>query len=369
MALLAIFLKPLEWLFSLCVAVRMGLYDARILRREHLGCLVVVIGNITVGGTGKTPVVEKFARELIKKGRRVAILSRGYKRKEAPLLRKLLSLFDPEISASVVVSAGKGRPLCDWKSAGDEPYMLAMNLPEAIVIVDKNRVRAGSLAIRKYKADTLLLDDGFQYLPLKSRLQLLLVDQKNPFGNTAMLPAGVLREGVGAMKRADYIFITKSDGAPPRALLETIAKYGPTGNPIICAHVPKSLNALDGSNVEPLEILKGKKVLAFSGIAVPQSFEELLEHAGAHVLRHMRYADHYAYEPEDHKQIVRIAEEVGAEMIVTTEKDAVRLSLLETEIPSYYLRMEVEILSGASGFSEAVEEICFGAASKAPMHP
>lgn len=351
------FLKGFEWVFKAIVKARLWLYQKRLLKQEFLGCTVIVIGNITVGGTGKTPVVEKFARELMARGRRVAILSRGYKRKESGLLQKLLSLIDAEAAAPIVVGDGLGRLRCDWRKAGDEPYMLAQNLPEAIVIVDKNRVKAGAYAIRKFGADTLLLDDGFQYLPLKSRMQLVLIDQTNPFGNGSMLPRGILREPLSALKRASFIFITKSDGRPPAELLEKIKKHAPHVRPIVCTHVPKGLNSLDGTRVEPLRGLEGTKVLAFSGIAVPESFENMLTKLGASVVKGLRFSDHYAYEPEDIEQIISMAEGVGASMIVTTEKDAVRLSPMSTKIPVYYLRMEVEILSGAKDFGEAIERV------------
>lgn len=360
------FLAGFEWLFRAVVHLRLRMYEARVMKQEYLGCLVVVIGNITVGGTGKTPIVEKFARELLSRGRKVAILSRGYKRKEVGWLRKLFSLIDPSVSKPIVVSDGTGKVLTDWKRAGDEPYMLAHNLPGAVVIVDKNRVKAGAYAIRKFAADTLLLDDGFQYLPLKSRLQLVLIDQTNPFGNGSMLPRGILREPVSALRRSSYVFITKSDGSPTEELLDVIKKYAPNTSPIVCAHEPKMLVSLTDESTLPLEKLRNAKVMAFSGIAVPESFEMLLTKAGADIVKSMRYADHYNYEAEDVEQIVKSAQMSGAQMIVTTEKDAVRLPAMDTTIPRYYLRMEVEILSGSKNFHEAVESICFHSNEKTP---
>lgn len=359
---LAVILSGFEVLFRGMVALRLQLYQWRILRQEHLGCTVVVIGNLTVGGTGKTPVVEKFARELLAKGRRVAILSRGYKRQEASWLKKLIALIDRDAHQPIVVSDGTGRIFCDWRRAGDEPYMLAQALPGAIVIVDRNRVKAGAYAIRKFKADTLILDDGFQYLPLKSRLQLVLIDQSNPFGNGSMLPRGIMREPPSALRRANYVFITKSDGAPPAPLLAQISTHAPKVSPIVCAHVPQALRPLHGNDPEkdnlPLSLLSGARVLAFSGIAVPQGFEQMLEHAGANLVKALRYADHYPYEAEDIEDILRTASSSRVDMIVTTEKDAVRLPNIQATIPIYYLRMEVEILHGAKDFSAAVNAIC-----------
>jgi len=187
------FLQVLSWLFSGVVQLRLWLYRNRILRDHPLGCLVVVVGNLTVGGTGKTPIVEKFARALRDRGRKVAILSRGYKSKNPPFWKKAwYAITHTDEPPPKIVSDGQ-TVLLDSEEAGDEPYMLARNLPGVVVLVDKNRVKAGTFAIKKYGCDTLVLDDGFQYLPLKGRLNLLLVDKTNPFGNGYLLPRGILR--------------------------------------------------------------------------------------------------------------------------------------------------------------------------------
>src|SRR5438105_7011935 len=205
--LLRWFLHALSFLYRGIVQLRLWLYRKRIFRERQLGCLVVSIGNLTVGGTGKTPVVEKFARALQAGGRRVAILSRGYKSVAKPSKRSLLDRLrgcapDPPR----IVSDGKSL-LLDSLTAGDEPYMLANNLKDVIVLVDKDRVKSGLHAIREMKADTLLLDDGLQYLHLKHRLDIVLVDRQAPFGNEFLLPRGTLREPPRNLRRASYIFI------------------------------------------------------------------------------------------------------------------------------------------------------------------
>src|SRR5437870_4719449 len=185
-------LYALSFVYDRLVQVRLYLYRKRVLRERALGCLVISIGNLTVGGTGKTPVVEKFARALELGGRHVAILSRGYK--SVPRKRRLLDRIlrkDPDPPR--VVSDGKTL-LLDSLTAGDEPYMLAHNLQNVIVLVDKDRVKSGRFAIDKWKVDTLLLDDGLQYLHLKHRLDIVLVDRQAPFGNEFLLPRGTLRE-------------------------------------------------------------------------------------------------------------------------------------------------------------------------------
>src|SRR5881275_3571491 len=179
-AFLRSFLYFLSLIYERLVQLRLFLYRHRLLREHTLGCLVISIGNLTVGGTGKTPIVEKFARALRAGGRRVAILSRGYK--SVPRKRDWRSWFRRESEPPRVVSDGKSL-LLDSMTAGDEPYMLAHNLKNVAVLVDKDRVKSGLFAIEKMNADTLLLDDGLQYLHLKHRLDIVLVDRQAPFGN------------------------------------------------------------------------------------------------------------------------------------------------------------------------------------------
>jgi len=357
----AVFLLSLSWLFNGIVQLRLWLYGQRILRDEPLGCLVVVVGNLTVGGTGKTPVVEKFARALADRGRRVAILSRGYRSRPNPLWKRAVRwLTSGKEPPPKIVSDGE-RVLLDSDHAGDEPYMLARNLPGVVVLVDKNRVKSGAYAIRRFGCDTLVLDDGFQYLPLKGRLNLLLVDKTNPFGNGEMLPRGLLREPVKHLRRASYVFITKSDGRRDLELEELIRSHNPEADIIECAHVPKYLQRVnDGDERQDLIFLKGRRVGAFSGIAAPDSFEGFLRKFGANLLYTKRFIDHYRFTTEDLDLIFEEAINAGLDCVVTTEKDAVRIPAeMKFPLPLYYLRLEIEILRGAADFGEAVGKICF----------
>jgi tetraacyldisaccharide 4'-kinase len=370
------FLQTLSWIFNAVAQTRLWLYRHRIFHDQPLGCLVVVVGNLTVGGTGKTPVVEKFARALRDRGRKVAILSRGYKSKAPPLWKKwwywLTHTSEPPPR---IVSDGQ-RVLLDSLEAGDEPYMLARNLPGVIVLVDKNRVKAGAFAIKKFGCDTLVLDDGFQYLPLKGRLNLLLVDKTNPFGNGHMLPRGILREPIKHLKRASYIFLTKSNGHRDPELERIIAEHNPGADVIECAHRPQYLQRWHGRPThgpdtggtpvppeaarEPLAYLKGKRVFAFSGIATPESFEKFLRDLGALLVGRERFLDHYRFEDEDIAELFAMAQRERAECVVTTEKDAVRINEhLVCPLPFFYLRLEIDILRGAADFDEAVGRICF----------
>ncbi len=365
------FLQVLSWLFNGIAQARWWLYRNRILHDQPLGCLVVVVGNLTVGGTGKTPVVEKFAKALRDRGRKVAILSRGYKSKSAPLWKKWwFALTHTAEPPPKIVSDGE-RVLLDSEEAGDEPFMLARNLPGVIVLVDKNRVKAGAFAIKKFGCDTLVLDDGFQYLPLKGRLNLLLVDKTNPFGNGHLLPRGILREPIKHLKRASYVFLTKSNGERDEELEALIKEHNPDVDIIECAHRPRYLQrfgvAADApGGREPLTFLKGRRVLAFSGIATPESFEKFLRDLGAKLVARERFLDHYRYADEDFEALFRMAREQGAECLVTTEKDAVRIpDGYVCALPLYYLRLEIEIIRGAADFDEAVGRICFPQSGRA----
>ena len=353
------FLFGLSFIFSALVQLRWYLYEKRILRNKPLGCLVVVVGNLTVGGTGKTPVVEKFARTLHERGRKVAILSRGYKSKKEPFVKKMWrKLTHGEEAPPRIVSDGKN-VLLDSDVAGDEPYMLAKNLPGVVVLTDKNRVKAGSFAIRKFGCDTLILDDGFQYLRLKGRLNLLLVDKTNPFGNQHLLPRGILREPIKHLSRASYIFLTKSDGKRDDALLEIIREHNPNAEIIECAHQPQYLQEVETGERLPLSALQGARVASFSGIASPESFEDMLRGYGAEIRYNQRFLDHHRFTRYEIHHLYKKAEASDLDMIVTTEKDAVRLfDDIKAPIPIYFLRLEIDILSGEEDFDAAAARIC-----------
>jgi tetraacyldisaccharide 4'-kinase len=251
--------------------------------------------------------------------------------------------------------------------------MLARNLPGVLVLVDKNRVKAGMHAIRRFGCDTLVLDDGFQYLPLKGRLNLLLVDKTNPFGNGFMLPRGILREPVKHLRRASYVFLTKSNGRRDQDLEDLIQKHNPGVDIIECAHRPQYLRRFGGGADgaagarESLDALRGRRVAAFSGIAVPEGFEKFLKDLGAEIVCARRFMDHYRFTRADIDSIFAGALEQGVDFVVTTEKDAVRIDgAWPCPLPLYYLRLEIDILRGAADFDEAVERVCFPGTAALP---
>ncbi len=351
--------------YRMAVQFRLWLYDKRVFRNHAIGCQVVSIGNLSCGGTGKTPVVEVFAKSLSKQGRKVAILSRGYRSKEQrSSWQKLQGVFSArkrEVLPPRVVSDGHDL-LLQSDAAGDEPYMLASNLKNVAVLVDKDRVNAGLYAIEQYATDTLILDDGFQYLGLKSHINIVLVDSTSPFGNHHVLPRGILREPIKNIRRADYVFLTKSNGGNHLRHLKTfIRRHNRRAEIIECCHKPLYLERVFARGIQqPLTDLKDRKVAAISAIARPESFEAFLIGFGANIVHTARYADHHRYTEQQILDFVKAAKAAGAEMIVTTEKDAVRIArLLREDINFYFLRVEIDILSGQENFDQCIKRICF----------
>ena len=360
-ALLRWFLYGLSWLFRGGVQTRLWLYRQRFIRNHSPACLVISVGNLTVGGTGKTPVVEMFARTLQDRGRRVAILSRGYKSKRPPLLRRLQRKWlGLERSEPRTVHDGT-RVLLDSRLSGDEPYMLAKSLGDVIVLVDKDRVRAAKFAVKKYRCDTLILDDGMQYLTLQHRLDVCLIDAQAPFGNEFLLPRGTLREPPRNLQRAHYIFITKSPATGNEALIARLRKYNRTAEIIQTRHEALYLqNLYDSGDRRSLDFLEGQYIAAISGIARPESFEEKLTALGAKLEITKRFADHHRFTDEELEEFSNRCARRDLDAIITTEKDSVRFpSRFEgLKVPVYYLRVEIGILEGQASWDRLVERIC-----------
>ena len=358
-ALLRSLLYGLSLICERIVQLRLWLYRKRVFRERALGCLVISIGNLTVGGTGKTPIVEKFARALQGGGRRVAILSRGYKSVPRPSKRGLLArLRNVNADPPRVVSDGQSL-LLDSLTAGDEPYMLAQNLKNVVVLVDKDRVKSGLFAIERMNVDTLLLDDGLQYLHLKHRLDIVLIDRQAPFGNDFLLPRGTLREPPRNLRRASYVFITKSTGESNDQLIKRIRRYNRTAEIIECAHQPLHLQNVTTGEIVSLGKLSGAFIGSICGIAAPDSFEGGLKDLGARIEIAKRYIDHHRYTEAELRSFISRCIRRDLEMIVTTEKDAVRFPLLgKTEVPIFFLRVEIEILSGHETWEQCVSRIC-----------
>ena len=356
-------LRGLLWFLSLfyagAVAMRLALYRKRILRSHMQGCLVISVGNLTVGGTGKTPVVELLARALQEGVRSVAILSRGYKSVPRPLALRLLDKVTKKKAVFVprVVCDGNAL-LLDSRTAGDEPFMLANNLRGVVVLVDRDRNKSGAYAVREFQSDTLILDDGLQYLRMRRGLEVVLVDRQAPFGNEHILPRGTLREPPRNLRRATHIFLTKCDGSDNSAIIQRIRRYNRTADIIECAHRPKHLRNFVTGEVKPLEFLRGLRIGSICGIAVPESFERALTKLDAEIEISKTYADHHRFTSKEIESFIRRCGRRELDAILTTEKDAVRIPrILEPEVPLYYLRVEIEILAGQASWERFVERL------------
>jgi len=349
--------------YRMAIQFRIWLYDKRIIRHRALGCLVVSIGNLSCGGTGKTPVVEVFARSLSSKGRRVAILSRGYRSRKPPLLTRIMMRFKSQkIELPPKVVSDGHNLLLNSAYAGDEPYMLATNLKNVAVVVDKDRVKSGIYAIDHFQTDVIILDDGFQYLMLKPHINIVLVDSTDPFGNGHVLPRGILREPIKNIRRADYIFLTKSDGSHKLEHLKRfIRRHTRRAEIIECCHKPQYLVQLfNEGQPKPLDMLRNSRIAAISAIARPESFEKFLTDFGANLVVKDHYADHHRYTEQEIIDFINEAKAAGAEYIVTTEKDAVRIPRIDRcDLPIYYLRIQIDILSGRESFDQCISRICF----------
>jgi tetraacyldisaccharide 4'-kinase len=360
-ALVRSLLFLLSKVFQVAVKTRRFLYNVRILRDSTLGVQVIAIGNLTVGGTGKTPVVEKFARVLQDQGRNVAILSRGYRSKPPPLTQRLIDriLLRRDSTPPRIVSDGKSL-LLDSETAGDEPYMLASNLNDVIVLVDKDRVKSARYAIEKFGCDTLLLDDGFQYWRLRGRRQdIVLIDCQQPFGNDQLLPRGILREPPTHLSRATTIFITKSNGKT-QELRRRIMSYNSTARIIECIHHPLYFEDVFTAERKGLDFLKGKRIASLSGIAQPESFEQSLIELGGELVYSKRFADHHRFTQQEIINAVNRSKKRQAEAIITTQKDAVRFPKIDRrDLLFYFMRVEIKIVSGAKDFEDCVRKICF----------
>ncbi len=318
------FLFAISIVYGGLVKLREALYKKGVLKSKRLPCPVVSIGNITVGGTGKTPMTV-YVTELIRRfGYKVAIVSRGYKGKA-------------EKTGGVVCD---GRMICmEPDQAGDEPFMMAQRLRSVPVIVGKDRFKAGMLAVKEFNPDVVLLDDGFQHLRLYRDIDLVLLDYNSPFGNGHLLPRGILREPVSSLLRADALILTRSDSVPgsiKAKLLDRLMDLAQMRSVFLSFHstyIYKVLkgagdienSALSKSQACDSEFLKGRKVFAFSGIARNEDFKHTVESFGCDVSGFAGFPDHHPYSDEDINTILRSAKDAGAEIICTTEKDYARM--------------------------------------------
>jgi tetraacyldisaccharide 4'-kinase len=320
-----VILSPLAALYGKAVSVRADWYASGRLSASTLPRPAISVGNLTFGGTGKTPFVEFLARRLRFEGWRPAILSRGYGRRSRGV---------------VVVGAGEG-PLVSAEEGGDEPVALARACSGVLVVVGERRAEAARRAA-DLGADLLLLDDGFQHLAVRRDVNLLLLDARDPFGGGRLAPAGRLREPIAAARRADAIVFTRVDrGEPPAQALAALARHAPNA-PIFRARLRAAgLRDEGGAPIDP-ETLASRRLLAACGVANPSEFASTLAELGLTVEERLTFRDHQRYGPSELALLRAAAERTGSSLLLTTEKDAVKL-VGRCPLPLVTVRLGVEV--------------------------
>lgn len=314
-------LLAVSWLYGACMRARRIFYEQGVFASHRLPSFVISVGNLCLGGAGKTPMVLHLGRQVRDMGYSVAVVSRGYK-----------GLHE---SKGAVVSDGR-KILCDARHAGDEPYLTANLLGGVPVAVGKDRVAAGRTVVNRFHPQVLILDDGFQHLRLQRDLNLLLLDCRHPFGNAFVLPRGTLREPKAALSRADALILTRCD-IPGRTDNPELAKTLASSRPVYRTAHRSTLRVVLPAGQMPVQTLSGgpvaelgtmvdgKRVFVFSGLAQNQAFQDSVRILGANVTGSLGFGDHHPYTAGDTRRIIRAALSAGSDYLVTTDKDYVRL--------------------------------------------
>ena len=348
------FLRGLSYLYGFGARVNLWMYEAGLLTRRKLDCCVISIGNITVGGTGKTPTAQRVAEMIKNLGYRVVILNRGYR-----------SHWDKPLG---VVSDGKKIYMTSYE-AGDEAYLMAKMMPGVPVVIGKNRDVTGRYAVEELHAEVIIMDDGYQHWQLKRDLDIVLVDTLNLFGNGNLLPRGILREPLSHLNRADLFLFTKSDQSSQltrTSLAENIRQYN-TKAPIVESihHAKEFVEIADWykgiqQNALPLKELQGKRVMVFSAIGNPSSFEQNVSGCGLEIVEAIRYPDHHDYGMLEMQYIGERANELKADALITTGKDAVKIPTefiyFNREIPLYVMNMDIMVTRNGETFDRKLAD-------------
>jgi tetraacyldisaccharide 4'-kinase len=339
-------LIPLSSIYERIIRTRNYLYDRKFLKTCHLPCPVISVGNVTVGGTGKTPAVIMIAQMLAARGWRPAVLSRGYG--------------GASRSPVNIVSDGHSL-LMTARDAGDEPVLMAGRLPGIPVVTGPERRLTGKAAIGAFGVDVLVLDDAFQHRQIHRDINILLIDGRHPAGNGRALPAGPLREPVSAMNRADIVIITGEGRDSDTPSGETSQNnYGiciPSGIPVFKSrHRP--LELIPGelpADAQPCDRIAGRRICAFAGIGSPEAFRDTLLALGGHVVSFLAFPDHHSYTQKDVYDINGAAEKGAAELIITTEKDGVKLDPFpELKRRVFMLRIAMDLKNAEEDFADAI---------------
>jgi tetraacyldisaccharide 4'-kinase len=335
-------LKILTWLYWLGYQLRKGLYGSAIIRPVKTGIPVISVGNLTWGGTGKTSLVIYLASRLERTGKKVVVLTRGYGRK----------------SKTQAVVEKKGLIEQKWRDCGDEPFLICQSLQNTAVVTNSKRVKSAEWAKKNLQPDVFILDDGFQHWKLHRDLDLVLVDSASPFGNGKLIPSGILREPLQALKRGDVVAITKvMDANKAQTVGATIKNF--TDSPLVYTRYKlRSITELVNRRKAALDSLMDKEILAFCGIGNPESFYQILEQNRLRIVRKASFPDHYGYETLDLFTLEKEALKAGADYLATTAKDALKIPPnLQLKIAVLIFEIAVEVISGEELLWQKIDQI------------
>ena len=332
-------LRPLASAYRLGAALRAMAYERGWIAARTLKRPVVSVGNLTVGGTGKTPLVAYVAKTLLGRGLKPAILTRGYGRGGGPRL--------------IAIDPGPSRAP-DPRRVGDEPALLARQLPDVPIVVSSDRYRGGHVAEERFGVDVHILDDGFQRLSLARALDIVALDATQQLSNASLLPAGRQREPLSAMRRADVAVFTRTELGANCALRDLAGRINPAVELFNACTKPDGLTDIVSGKVYPLDAFQREPVYAFCGVGNPQAFFADVEAWGFRLAGQRSFSDHHVYSNRDHFALRRAATMTGAKALVTTEKDAMNLpSSVEWAVPVLAFRIKIELLE-AGAFEETL---------------
>jgi tetraacyldisaccharide 4'-kinase len=339
---LRLFLQITAAGYAAIIGLRNFPYSRGWLKVHHLSVPVISVGNITVGGTGKTPLVIWLCKFLQQKNLRCAVLTRGYK-----------------THAQIRATSNEQRA-----TKIDEPAILAESCPQAKIIVNPNRTEAAAEAVNKFGAKVLIMDDGFQHRRLARDLDIVTIDATCPFGYGKLLPAGLLREPVASLQRADAAVITRCDQISESKLCQIEKKLQLTNPDMAIAksiHNPICVKSLAGEKTT-IEQLKGKKIFAFCGIGNPDAFLNTIKNSGANLVGSKIYNDHHHYTDSNIDDIHGQANRLEADLILSTQKDHTQYAIRNTQydIPFAYLAVEIKFLSGEDKLKELIKDVLVG---------
>ncbi|MFQ5685426.1 MAG: tetraacyldisaccharide 4'-kinase [Candidatus Scalindua sp.] len=328
-------LSTLTYPYSAVLKTRNILYKSGVVNSIRLPVKVISVGNITTGGTGKTPLVEYTARYLLEKNKKVAIISRGY------------GGYNPLQGNNININ--------------DECLILRENVQNVPVLAGKDRVSNGEKAIREYGVDCLLLDDGFQHLKLKRDLDIVVIDSLNPFGGENLIPRGSLREPLKNLGRADLFIISHCNHSKELTIKSIYTKLNYVNNDApVCEsiHRPVHIESITDGSIRGPEWLKGKRIYGLSAIGNPESFTYTLKGLGADLIKHRKFRDHHNYNRGEIGYVVSEARSLGADAIVVTQKDIVKIRKMDIkDFNILSLKIEMQITKGIKLYKEAIDRV------------